>query len=64
MGQPSVNLTVPLEKVNQEALMIATGQTVKRLLEFGGRGPRRLAQAAALRPLERSSLLVLHHRMP
>ncbi len=41
-----------LQKVNQEALMIAAGQNVKRLLELGGRGPRRLAQAAALRPLE------------
>ncbi len=52
-----------LEKVNQEALMIAAGQNVKRLLEFGGRGPRRLAQAAALGPLERSSArLVRHHR--
>ncbi len=39
-----------LEKVNIEALLIASGQNVKRLLAFGGRGPKKLAQAAALRP--------------
>jgi hypothetical protein len=38
-----------LEKVNTEALMIASGQNVKRLLAFGTRGPRRPAQVAALR---------------
>ena len=38
-----------LEKVNQEALMIASGQNVKRLVAFGTRGPRRAAQVAALR---------------
>jgi hypothetical protein len=38
-----------LEKVNTEALMIASGQNVKRLLAFQSRGPRRPAQAAALR---------------
>jgi transposase len=38
-----------LEKVNTEALMTATGQNIKRLLTFGDRGPRRLAQGAALR---------------
>ena len=43
-----------LEKVNAEALMIASGQNVKRLLAFGARGPRRLAQAAALRRPEAS----------
>ena len=37
-----------LEKVNIEALLIASGQTVKRLLAFGGRRPKKLAQAAAL----------------
>src|SRR5215218_7619287 len=40
-----------LEKVNIEALLIASGQNVKRLLTFGGRRPKKLAQAAALRPL-------------
>jgi hypothetical protein len=40
-----------LEKVNTEALMIATGQNIKRLLAFGGSAPKKLAQAAALRPL-------------
>ena len=39
-----------LEKVNIEALLIASGQNVKRLLTFGGRRPKKLAQAAALRP--------------
>src|SRR5438270_1027484 len=39
-----------LKKVNIEALLIASGQNVKRLLAFGGRRPKRLAQAAALRP--------------
>ena len=38
-----------LEKVNTEALMIASGQNVKRLLGFGTRRPRKVAQAAALR---------------
>jgi transposase len=38
-----------LEKVNSEALMVASGQNVKRLLAFGSRGPRRPAQVAALR---------------
>jgi hypothetical protein len=39
-----------LKKVNTEALLIASGQNVKRLLAFGGRGPKKLTQAAALRP--------------
>jgi hypothetical protein len=38
-----------LWRVNVEALVIAAGQNVKRLLTFRGRGPRRLAQAQALR---------------
>ena len=38
-----------LEKVNTEALMTASGQNVKRLIAFTSRGPRRPAQAAALR---------------
>ena len=38
-----------LEKVNQEALMIAAGQNVERLLAFGNRRPVRMAQATALR---------------
>jgi hypothetical protein len=38
-----------LEKVNIEALLIASGQNVKRLLAFGGRRPNNLAQVAALR---------------
>jgi len=39
-----------LEKVNTEALLIASGQNIKRLLAFGGRRPKKLAQVAALRP--------------
>jgi transposase len=39
-----------LEKVNIEALLIASGQNVKRLLTFEGHRPRKLAQAAAFRP--------------
>ena len=44
-----------LEKVNSEALMIAAGQNLKRLLIFGPRGPRKTAVVAALRPPERPS---------
>ena len=44
-----------LEKVNAEALMIASGQNVKRLLvAFETRGPRRPAQVATLRGPEAS----------
>jgi hypothetical protein len=39
-----------LEKVNIEALLIASGQNAKRLLDFGGRRPKKLAQAPVLRP--------------
>jgi transposase len=38
-----------LEKVNAEALLIAAGQNIKRLLTYGHTGPRREAQVAALR---------------
>jgi len=38
-----------LEKVNAEALLVAAGQNVKRLLTFGRKGPRRPAQVVALR---------------
>jgi hypothetical protein len=38
-----------LEKVNAEALLIAAGQNIKRLLTYGHRGPRRVAQVVALR---------------
>jgi len=44
--------TRTLEKTNSEALMMAAGQNVKRLLAFGRRRPRRPAQAAALRPAQ------------
>ena len=39
-----------LWRVNIEAMVIAAGQNIKRLLTFSGRGPRRLARAQALRP--------------
>ena len=39
-----------LEKVNVEALLIASGQNIKRLVTAQQRGPRKLAQAVALRP--------------
>jgi hypothetical protein len=39
-----------LEKVNIEALLVASGQNVKRLLTFVGRRPKKPVQAAALRP--------------
>jgi Transposase DDE domain len=39
-----------LEKVNIEALLIASGQNIKRLVAARGRSSRRPAQVAALRP--------------
>jgi hypothetical protein len=45
-----------LEKVNSEALMIASGQNVKRLVDLGGRSPKKSAMVAALRPLEKLSI--------
>jgi transposase len=45
-----------LEKVNIEALLIASGQNIKRLVAARERGPRKLAQAAVLRPPDRVSL--------
>ena len=39
-----------LWRVNVEALVTAAGQNIKRLLGFSGMGPRKLAQAQALRP--------------
>ncbi len=44
-----------LEKVNIEALLIASGQNIKRLVAARERGPRKLAQVAALRPPDRVS---------
>src|SRR4051812_26987177 len=37
-----------LKKVNIEALMVASGQNIKGLLAARGRGPKSMAQAAAL----------------
>ena len=51
-----------LERVNCEVLIIASGQNIKRLLTFGSRGPRKLAQAAALRPPERLRVYPDHRR--
>src|SRR5829696_7091781 len=42
-----------LEKVNIEALLIASGQNIKRLVSARERGPWKLAQAVALRPPDR-----------
>ena len=39
-----------LERVNVEALVVAAGQNIKRLLHFGERRPKGPAQVAALRP--------------
>ena len=39
-----------LRRVNAEALLVAAGQNLKRLLAFGRRGPKGEARAAALRP--------------
>jgi hypothetical protein len=50
-----------LRGVNIEALMIAAGQNIKRLLTFRGRGPRHLAQAAALRPPAPTHSMVIGH---
>jgi Transposase DDE domain len=44
-----------LEKVNIEALQIAAGQNIKRLVAARNRAPRKLAQVAALRPPDRVS---------
>jgi len=54
--------TRTLEKTNAEALTIAAGQNVKRLLAFRGRGPKKLAQAAALRPPARPLSDLPRHR--
>jgi hypothetical protein len=52
-----------LEKVNSEALMIASGQNVKRLVAFGTGRPRKIVMVAALRRPEKSSLyLIPRHR--
>jgi transposase len=44
-----------LWRVNAEAMLVAAGQNIKRLLTFRGRGPRKLAQAKALRPVAPTS---------
>lgn len=46
----------------RRSLMTATGQNIKRLLSFKGRGPETLAQAAALRPPARLWLDLDHRR--
>jgi hypothetical protein len=43
-----------LWRVNAEAMVIAAGQNIKRLLDFWGRGPRKLARVEALRPPART----------
>lgn len=39
-----------LERVNSEALLTASGQNIKRLVQFGDRRPKAPAQVVALRP--------------
>ncbi len=54
-----------LKKVNTEALLIAAGQNIKRLLAYGRRGPGQPAQVAALRrpaPNPYESRSVREHR--
>jgi DDE family transposase len=51
-----------LEKVNAEALMIASGQNVKRLVTFGRGGPRKIAMAALRPPEELPSRPLRRHR--
>jgi len=52
-----------LEKVNAEALLIASGQNIKRLVSFGPRGPKKTAMVAALRPPEKPpSRSIRRHR--
>ena len=53
-----------LERVNCEVLITASGQNIKRLLTFSSHGPRRPAQAAALRPPERLPIHPDHRRPP
>src|SRR3712207_8984304 len=47
--RPPRSTLFPYTTLFRSALLIAAGQNVKRLLTFGERGPRREAQAAALR---------------
>jgi transposase len=51
-----------LEKVNTEALMIASGQNIKRLLAFGGSAPKKLTRGVALRPPGRLLPHLAHRR--
>lgn len=51
-----------LEKVNAEAQVVTAGQNAKRLLTFGYRRPRRMAQAAALRSPSRPTFYAAQAR--
>jgi hypothetical protein len=51
-----------LEQVNIEALLIASGQNIKRLVAPRDRRPRKLVQAAALRPSDLMSRCRTHVR--
>ena len=53
-----------LEKVNAEALMIAAGQNVKRLLQFGSPSPKKIAMVAALRPPDKLRPMRRHRTIP
>ena len=50
-----------LRRVNAEALLIAAGQNLKRLLAFGHRRPKKPAQVAALRLPSTANNRGLHH---
>jgi transposase len=54
--------TRTLKKVNTEALMIAAGQNLKRLLAYRGSGPKKLAQAATLQVPSRLLSELAHRR--
>ncbi len=49
-----------LQRVNAEVLVCAAGQNIKRLLAAKSRGPKKSAQAAALRPPERPPIHPIH----
>lgn len=49
-----------LQRVNAEVLVCAAGQNIKQLLAAKSRGPKKSAQAAALRPPERLPAYPIH----
>ena len=55
-----------LEKVNSEALLVASEQNVKRLVDLRDPSPKKIAMVAALRPPEKPSLhpICRHRAIP